>query len=215
MSDVSLIEAWSIWLSGDLPDSTLLWGISILWWERIGKIMQVLGATTIIADIIGPEEIRKFGSSLQGRLPTDTLIQYLKQCFNWYAFIFRQTVLKDYLGNASEVKPEKGHSRLNLLNYLVCLLLTGLIVHTAELYAANWGALLVEFAIIYGCLVVSIAPLFTVLAIIGLTTLGLATNSLIIKPIAWFLEHPSLDRFTKIISLLLLLVGFHFELLAS
>ena len=97
VNDVGLIEAWKLWFSGDLPTNTILWGINILWWERIGKLMQLLGAATIIADIIGPEKIRRFGTSLQSTITPDaTLIQFLKQCFDWYAVIFSQTILKEF-----------------------------------------------------------------------------------------------------------------------
>lgn len=215
MNDVSLIEAWKIWLSGDLPADTVLWGIRLLWWERIGKLMQVIGATTIIADIIGPEDIRQFGSSLQSTVPSAALMQFLKQCFTWYSATFRQTILKDFVDESTELKLESNHFYLSTLNYLVCLILTLFLIYVAELYTVGWGILILEFIIIFGCLLVSIAPIFTVLTVIGLTTAGLAVNSLIIKPLAWILENPSLDRFIKIASLLFLLLGFHFELLAS
>lgn len=193
----------------------MLWGISLLWWERIGKLMQVFGAATIIADIIGPDKIRRFGSSLQNTIPSTTLIQYLRQCFNWYAVVFRQTILKDYMNKADDVKLESSDFQLNLLNYLVCFFLTLFTIHSAQLYLAGWGALVIEAVIIFGFLLISIAPIFTVLTVMSLTMLGLAVNSFVIKPMAWVLEHPSLDRFMKITSLLLLLIGFHFELLAS
>lgn len=215
MNDVSLIEAWKIWLSGDLPANTVLWGIRLLWWERIGKLMQVVGATTIIADIIGPEEIRRFGSSLQSTVPSAALIQFLKQCFAWYSTTFRQTILKDFVDESADLKSAPNHFHLNVLNYLICLLLTLFVMYLAKLYAVGWGILILEFVIIFGCLLVSVAPIFTVLTVIGLTTAGLVVNSLLIKPLALILENPSLDRFIKIASLLFLLLGFHFELLAS
>lgn len=214
VSDVGLIEAWKIWLAGDLPANTVLWGISILWWERIGKLMQVLGAATIIADIIGPEKIRRFGASLQSTITAATLVQFLKQCFDWYIIIFSKTILKEFTHELSQTRPKQNHSRLDRLNYAVCLLLTILIVVTADLFAFGW-IFPVEFVVIYIGLLVSIAPLLTVLSVVSLTFLGLLINTILIKPVAWVLEHPALDRDTKIASLLLLLVGFHFELLAS
>ncbi len=63
--EITFSEAWKLCLSDNLSADAVLWGISIFWWERIGKVMQFLGATTIVADIIGPEKIRKFGTSLQ------------------------------------------------------------------------------------------------------------------------------------------------------
>lgn len=214
MNDVGLIEAWKLWFSGDLPTNTILWGINILWWERIGKLMQLLGAATIIADIIGPEKIRRFGTSLQSTITPTTLIQFLKQCFDWYAVIFSQTILKEFADESARTETKRKHTQLDLLNYIICLLLTMAITAAANLYAFHW-IFVIEFAIIYVCLLISIAPIATVLLVIGLTLMGLVVNTALIKPAAWILEHPSLDRSTKIASLLLLLVGFHFELLAS
>lgn len=214
MSDVSLIEAWKIWLAGDLPTNTVLWGISMLWWERIGKLMQVLGAATIIADIIGPEKIRRFGASLQSTITPATLVQFLKQCFDWYIIIFGKTILKEFTDEPSKAQPDRSYSRLDRLNYTICLLLTLLIIAIADLFVLGW-AFPIEFVIIYIGLLISVAPLLTVLSVVSFTFLGLLINTLLIKPVAWILEHPALDRDTKIASLLLLLVGFHFELLAS
>ena len=150
VSNVSLIEAWKIWFSGDLPADTILWGISILWWERIGKLMQVLGATTIIADIVGPEKIRQFGTSLQSTITSTTLIQFLKQCFDWYAVIFSQTILKEFANESPKARPERKFSQLDLLNYVICFFLTAWVTVSAQLYSFQWISL-IEFIIIYVC----------------------------------------------------------------
>ena len=172
MNDVGLLEAWKLWFSGDLPANTILWGINILWWERIGKLMQLLGAATIIADIIGPEKIRRFGTSLQSTITPNTLIQFLKQCFDWYAVIFSQTILKEFADESARAETKPKHSQLDLLNYIICFLLTVVITNLANLYSFHW-VFLIEFAIIYVCLLISIAPILTVLLVIGLTLLGL------------------------------------------
>jgi hypothetical protein len=212
--EITFSEAWKLWLSDNLSADAVLWGISIFWWERIGKVMQFLGATTIVADIIGPEKIRKFGTSLQRTNSPKTPIQFLKRCFAWYIVIFRQTIMKDYTKDSTNKKSKNRFFQLNILNYFICFLLTVFTVVVAELHIFNWF-FLIEAIFIFGCLLVSIAPLLTVLAIIVITVLGLAINSIFIKPLAYLLEHPSLDRLLKIASLLLLLLGFFLELLGS
>lgn len=212
--EITFSETWKLWLSDNLPADAILWGISIFWWERIGKVMQFLGATTIVADIIGPERIRQFGTSLQSTNSPKTLIQFLKRCFAWYVTIFRQTVMKDYTKDSSDRESKPRFFQLNLLNYFICFLLTVFTVVVAELHIFNWF-FLVEAIFIFGCLLVSIAPLFTVLAIVTVAFLGLAVNSILLQPLAHLLEHPSLDRLLKIASLLLLLLGFFGELLGS
>jgi hypothetical protein len=214
VNEISVVEAWALWLTGHLSPHATIWGVSLFWWGRLGKMMQFVGAFTIIADIIGPEKIRRFGTSLQGAITPNSLIQFLRDCFEWYAVIFRHTLMKDYVDDSPITTAKARRSQLDILNYVICFLLTALIVFSIKLQYTGW-AFLIESAIIFGCLLVSISPLVTVFVILTLILLGLVINSGLIKPLAWILEHPSLDRFTKIVSLLFLLVGFHFELLAS
>ena len=211
--EITFSETWKLWLSDNLSADAVLWGISIFWWERIGKVMQFLGATTIVADIIGPEKIRKFGTSLQSTNSPKTLILFLKRCFAWYARIFRQTILKDYTRDSGDRESIR-FFQLNFLNYFICFLLTVFTVVVAELHILNWF-FLVEAIFIFGCLLVSIAPLFTVLTLVTIALLGLAANSILLQPLAYLLEHPSFDRLLKIASLIFLLLGFFLELLGS
>ena len=211
--EITFSETWKLWLSDNLSADAVLWGISIFWWERIGKVMQFLGASTIIADIIGPEKIRQFGTSLQSTNSPKTLIQFLKRCFAWYVRIFRQTIMKEYTKDSGDRESIK-FFQLNILNYFICFLLTVFTVVVAELHIFNWF-FLIEVIFIFGCLLVSIAPLFTVLTLVTLALLGLAVNSILLQPLAHLLESPSLDRLLKIASLLLLLLGFFGELLGS
>lgn len=213
MDEVSIVKAWALWLSGNLPPNAMLWGISILWWGRFGKVMQFVGAITIIADIIGPERIRGFGASLQSTITSIVLMQYLKDCFEWYVVIFRQTLMKEYNDETPSTE-SSGSRQLDILNYLISFILTIFVVLLINPQQAGW-IVLIEAAIIFACLLVSISPIITVLAILVLILFGLLLNSIFVKPLAWTLENPSLDRFTKIASLFLLLIGFHFELLAS
>lgn len=214
MNEISIVEAWTRWLSGELSPHVTIWGVSIFWWGRLGKIMQFVGAITIVADIIGPEKIRRFGALLQGTVTSVILIQFLKDCFSWYTVMFRQTLMKDYIDEPLIVKKSFRPSKLDILNYFVSFLLTIAIIFSIKLQYTGW-IFLMAAVIIFSCLLVSIAPIITVLTIITLIGIGLILNSVFIKPLAWTLEHPSLDRFTKIISLLFLLIGFHFELLSS
>jgi len=63
---VTLREAWQLWFSGDLPSTATLWGASILWWGRIGKIIELVAGLTILVDLVGSQRLRDFGSSLHG-----------------------------------------------------------------------------------------------------------------------------------------------------
>ena len=66
MPEISYIDAWGLWFSGKNVADQMLLGIQILWWGRLGKIVGLLSALSIIAEIIGPQKLRKFGKSLHG-----------------------------------------------------------------------------------------------------------------------------------------------------
>jgi uncharacterized membrane protein len=221
VNEINVIEAWRLWLSGNLSPNATIFGVSIFWWGRLGKTMQFVGAITIIADIIGPAKIRSFGASLHGAITSTTLMQFLRHSFRWYTIMFRYTLMKDYVDENrrdsianSEIEEETKQFQLDLLNGLICLILTLIVMLSIEL-PQDWWVFLVEAAIVFFCLLVSISPTLTVLTVVSFIIAGLAFNLVFIQPLAWVLEHPSLDRFTKVASLLFLLVGFHFELLAS
>lgn len=60
-----------------------------------------------------------------------------------------------------------------------------------------------------------ISPLAIVLVVSLPLLILLSTDILMIEPLAWLLERQSLDKLIKAGSILLLLIGFHFDLLAS
>ena len=66
MNEISLIDAWKNWLAGTPILDAQFWGIRLLWWGRFGKLAQIIAALTIVAEIIGSDRIRSFGTSLHG-----------------------------------------------------------------------------------------------------------------------------------------------------
>lgn len=57
-ASISLVEAWTAWLRGELDPSAELLGLTVRWWGRIGKIALFAGSATVILDIIGPDRLR-------------------------------------------------------------------------------------------------------------------------------------------------------------
>lgn len=63
----SVFDIFTLWYLEKL-DSTCPVGplsLSLIWWGRIGQIVQFIGALVILVEIIGPERIREFGTRLQ------------------------------------------------------------------------------------------------------------------------------------------------------
>jgi hypothetical protein len=65
--------------------------------ERISKIIQVIGVATIITDMIGLGEIRKFDASLKSQISSTVLLQFLQPNCNCHTSIFRHNRLKNLL----------------------------------------------------------------------------------------------------------------------
>lgn len=66
--NLSYGEAWAAWLAGQQLSGHVLWGVSMVWWGRIGDILQAMGALTVLAEIIGADRLRFFGNSLHSAL---------------------------------------------------------------------------------------------------------------------------------------------------
>jgi hypothetical protein len=79
MMNITIIQAWKLWLLGNLQPDYMLWGINLFIWGRIGKIVQFIAALAIIAEIIGPDKLRAFGNGLHGAFT----INKVKKFFLW------------------------------------------------------------------------------------------------------------------------------------
>ena len=49
MNEVGLIGAWTLWSSGQLESNITLCRTSILWFGRVGKLLQLVAAMAILA----------------------------------------------------------------------------------------------------------------------------------------------------------------------
>jgi len=60
-----------------------------------------------------------------------------------------------------------------------------------------------------------LAPTIAFLAFGSFAVFYAAVDILVIEPVAWVLERDEFDRWVKMMSLVLLLIGFHFDMLVS
>lgn len=89
MNEVGLIGAWTLWSSGQLESNITLCRTSILWLGRVGKLVQLVAAMAILAEIVGPERLRQFGESLHGVLSQETIGKHFRDGIMWYGYIFK------------------------------------------------------------------------------------------------------------------------------
>jgi hypothetical protein len=225
MTEVSYLEAWTLWLSGNQVQDSLLWGVKILWWGRIGKLIQFMAALTIIAEIIGPDRLRLFGNSMHGAFTLNKAKFYLRDALNWIKAVGRY-IWTSLILLKSPIKFFKGSKEIaaainvtqtfkaDNLNFLVCLALTVTGVYWAWPHMTWWQIPIVLVGW-YCSLLVTLSPIVTILLLFVFAFGGLLLDSLLIEPLAWMIERRHIEKWVKIISVLLLLVGFHFDLLSS
>jgi hypothetical protein len=145
-----------------------------------------LAALTILADIMGPTRLREFGLALNGR--------------NLLAASWR------FLNSR----------RLTQIVFVLAIVLLISLPITLVLYwSVIFSASHEEDSIFYGLLRVQLVLLTSLMAAFLLPLLGIVLDFTLFRPIAYFLYHPSNERLIKIMSVFLLLVGFHFDLLTS
>ena len=56
-----LFHAWQLWSQGRSVSTEPLWGHPVLWWARLGKILQFVAGLVVVFDLIGPERLRAVG----------------------------------------------------------------------------------------------------------------------------------------------------------
>ena len=213
---VTYLEAWSRWLNGESVSNYILWNAQILWWGRMGKLVSAISALTIITEIIGPTRLREFGASLHNRIDLQVAFNRLKKSLAYLRLMRR--VLTSAVNErepAVEDLDEPSCGFLLLMSFLIAGAWLGAGLTFYEVYFARgfWlalGGCLIAFVLgvysspVVASLILSVPP--TVLLVIDVVG---------IKPLAWLLERKALDRLVKLGSLALLIIGLHFDLLAS
>lgn len=66
MEAVDYFDAWARWFDGNEVKNLTMGGIQILWWARIGKLMQFAAGLVIVLDLIGPERLAAAARKLGG-----------------------------------------------------------------------------------------------------------------------------------------------------
>ena len=96
----------------------------------------------------------------------------------------------------------------------MCIGLTGIGIYFAWPYLP-WWLIPIAVPVGVGMMWMTLSPITTALLIIIFSVVGVFIDSVLIEPLAWVLEREGVEKALKIISVLLLVLGFHFDLLAS
>lgn len=52
----------AMWFSGKQTSGATLWGLSMVWWGRVGKLLQFMAGCAVILDLVGPDRLRAIGA---------------------------------------------------------------------------------------------------------------------------------------------------------
>jgi hypothetical protein len=229
---LDLLNLWKIWLDGKKLDDYLLWGHSILFWGRIGKLIGLLSATLIIVDIIGVDRLRTFGKSLHPVITREQTKQRFTSGIRWVKAILyylyarqvlsavirkkwhRPDVIKDWRRRVEDAKGRLHAYSEYRWYYPLVIALTALIAFWLRHYFSSWELLWIA-GLVWLLNHIFLVPIILGVVPLLLQVVALIIDALIIEPIAFVLEQKSLGTVVKIISLILLLIGFHFDFLAS
>lgn len=214
MNEIALIDAWKAWLENSLSLDVQVWGVSILWWGRLGKLAQFLGALTIIADIIGPARLRSFGKSLHKVATLQGAVHILIDSWQWISLWNRYMTAEFGSPEAREASAGMEAHKSNTPGSLLMLVIIAITIWEFYNLWDGWWLFLPGF--LAGAAISSIAvPIILIITSALLTILLVGIDTVLIEPLAWILERETVDKLIKIVSAILLLFGFHFDLLAS
>lgn len=211
---ITLFEAWSLWWDGQLDSQRTLWGVELFWWARFGKALQLLAGATIIVEIVGAPALRSFGNSLHDRVSLNFIRENVTHTLRSIKLSWRF-----YFQTHDKDEEEKLHAEL--LTYrshkvsLALAVVAGVAFWNRVTVSDFWvWQFLASFAtfVIVGTIV---APLAVLGATILLFGIGILLDIILIEPVAWVLEREYLDKIIKLLAFLALIVGFHFDFLAS
>lgn len=201
---------WKQWLEGGDLRTTMVLGLPIYWWARIGKLAQLLGALTILAEIIGPARLRSFSASLRTLRAARWALGALRNSASWLVAFFLYHFGKTERRDERLREMERTNAPATVL-YLVIAVIAAI---------RFWGSdtnIMYNFfqGVLAGsCIALLATPVIVAFVAIVLASCALAVG-VVARPVAWILERPALEELAKVASLLLVLAGVFLELLAS
>jgi hypothetical protein len=213
----SLVDALQRWWSGKSTENLMVYGFSMVWWGRFGKILQLFGGLTVILDIVGPERVKAAADNL--RKHSENLTGGLKRLREEVPPLL---ILLSAVGGVvlvtvgsfvvSRRLPER--TERSWVDFVA-----GIAILVVQLLAALIVALLLGFLLFGGLLLLG---RLAEAILRGLAFLMLPKPNVRLRPgevntrsvtSTGGPENPGAHL--KLIGFLLFLIGFHFDLLAS
>jgi hypothetical protein len=191
---VTYVEVWEHWASGS-PDNEclVLWGLPLLWWGRLGKLVAFVGSLLIVADIVDlkgfEQSLRDVGSSFKGAaIAAGGVGLAIILCVGLPVAAIAYIAIYGYSDYTKALSCG--------MEFTDCT--------PEQQWHYFWRTLLV-IILSYG------VPIGGVLLFVLI--IGFAIPEFVLRPVASLLDV--LPRWAKVLNLVLIVVAFHFDLLAS
>jgi len=201
-------------------DSRLvLWGMPLLWWGRLGKVLEFTAGLVVVLDLVGPEPLRALGRRFS-RLTWSSADETFSRATNLLGLIAGVSLIGYlYALAASYVHADlfpgiSGRS----LGVLVSIAVTVVVFLALAVLLGKLSDGQLGMATVLAPLVV---PAMLLSILIGAVVLlpWLAFIHLFVVPtckaLAWLLNQDRPAHVLRWVAFVLFIVGFHFDLLAS
>ena len=63
--DISVWQAIALWFTGEVPRQFTVWGHPVVFWDRLGQVMEFVGALAVVIDLLGAERLSAIASELR------------------------------------------------------------------------------------------------------------------------------------------------------
>jgi hypothetical protein len=209
MADIGYFDAWDAWGRHRLTQDLFLWHVQLFWWGRIGKVLQLLGALTVVAELIGYTRLDAFSASLRAghlrRLPG----------LVWKA-------MRRFWAGYWNLLTRRGEAPVSFILSTMTMLGTLVAVVAWGAGAAGGKSHSVENVIEVGQLVslalgagVVVGPVLIFIPLVLAASVAWVVDLGMLRPLAWTLRRGTARWLVQISGLLLLVIGIHFDLLAG
>ncbi|PKB80159.1 MAG: hypothetical protein BZY88_09560 [SAR202 cluster bacterium Io17-Chloro-G9] len=222
-------DVYRVWKSGNPTIDCKLWGMRMLWWGRIGKLVSLLSAFAIIAEFVGPVRMRTWGQSLHQVVNVRPLVRRLIAAYlwlfwsiiSWLATIplfwlsstepFRTRIKDRTQEHLRDVGTLGRWWKYSIVGTSVLTLVLVVLIPLGMFLSFPLGTLL---AILLFLVLMVYFGMFLIFGIpMILVAVLTALNAFILEPFAWLMERG--EKGVKIASFGLFLVAAHFDVLAS
>ncbi len=211
------LRVWTLWIEGESLIGDKLWDYEILWLGRVGKIVQFVSAIVILLEIIGAERMNRFGRTLRKSIPLGKVAATLDVIGRSARYTFEEFMSDD---DSRESKYEDLANETpigRVINKIFWRLNFVLIAVNLLTLLIGWAFNLQDWAI-YALPIIGATMMWPIiLSVLALVLRFIirVVDSIYVKPIIFILTRPYVSNLIKITSAVMLVIGFHFDLLAS